>query len=257
MPINAERFACLACGADGEFMACTSCRFTQLKPKKTIGSKSWICPTCRANNNSRHRSSAGWFHHDVAWFEYLQKHQDANLVTDCTVTGGHGFDLNHQSQVALLISPDLLLVKQLINSVAIRIPIEDVSYLEFRGNGYSESNAGMVGGGIGFTGAVLGIAAAAAVNSATKKTHLDCWITIKTVGGDIYLQSNHWTPAQLINACSATLARLDQQAATQALEPDPTVQLMNLQQLLDLGTISPEEFETSRRLLVSRLTNGQ
>lgn len=238
-------------------MACISCRFTQLKPKKTVGSKSWTCPTCRASNRARHISTAGWFAHDLAWFEYLRDHPEANLITDCTVTGGHGFDLNRQSQVALLISPDLLLVKQLINSVAIRIPIEDVNYLEFRGNGYSETDAGMIGGGFGFTGAVLGIATAAAVNSATKKTHLDCWITIKTVDGDIYLQSNLWTPAQLINSCSATLARLDQQAASQGLEPDPTVQLINLQQLLDQGTVSPAEFEASRRLLVARLTNGE
>ena len=88
------------------------------------------------------------------------------------------------------------------------LPLDQIDAIEISGPGVEESDLGVIGGGFGFSGAIVGIGVASLLNWLTKVTTVTTHVGVRFRGGELFLVNGAWGPRSLRIALSPLFAAL-------------------------------------------------
>jgi hypothetical protein len=130
-----------------------------------------------------------------------------------------------------------------VNHVA-EIDVEDVIKIEISGPGTVTTNAGLVGGGLGFEGAAWGIAAASIINAMTTTSTTNTFVTIATRHSSLTLHTSQYDTEALRMRLSSRIAAAESRSNLPPKPADTDI-LSKIKELAELkaqGLLSEEEF---------------
>lgn len=130
----------------------------------------------------------------------------------CTVLGGFGIDLAAASPCALLFLPDRLEVET--PSRRVTIPYASITGAEITGPGTQRRDAGVIGGGVGVTGAVTGLAVAALINAATNSASITTIVRLELEDAELWVLVESLEPMPLRILLSPLFGQLRSAART-------------------------------------------
>lgn len=123
-------------------------------------------------------------------------------VTECTVRdlvvlGGYGFHLQVGDSITVRFRADQMSIRRHEGSALLTSPMADILELGVSGPGAVTADAGLMGGGFGFSGAAKGIAAAGLINSLTRSTQTLTFLSITTAGAELHAHYSAAGPEEL------------------------------------------------------------
>ncbi len=85
----------------------------------------------------------------------------------------------------------------------VEVPFSALTVVEISGPGTETTNAGIIGGGFGLTGAAIGILTAGAINAITTRSKTNTFLHIGTREAEVFLHTSMYEPFDLRLALSA------------------------------------------------------
>jgi Short C-terminal domain len=144
--------------------------------------------------------------------------------------------------------------------VLAEVPYSQVEDVEIGGPGLVKTGGGFVGGGIGVSGAVEGMAIAAVLNTLTTRTSVKTIVRIQGTSCELFLLHTRLAPEQLRIAMSRPLGAIRSARAMQATAgtrheapvatPSPVQELTKLADMLEKGLLTREEFDLMKSKLL-------
>lgn len=174
-----------------------------------------------------------------------------------TVLGGSGTDLVAGQEVLLSCTSDKIIFTDVESRKHQAIALGDLMSVEVSGPGTQVTDAGLVGGGFGLTGAVQGMLTAAVINKLTERASTNTFLRVATPTSEAHFHIGDREPAEIRMILSAAIVRVEAAkhlaAASQSSGSGVASELSQLHKLVQEGALTEKEFvEAKQQLLKGR-----
>lgn len=174
-----------------------------------------------------------------------------------TVLGGSGTDLVAGQEILLCCTKDRIVFTDAVSRKHQAIALGDLMSVEVSGPGTQVTDAGLVGGGFGLTGAVQGMLTAAVINKLTERASTNTFVRVATPNLETHLHVSDREPTEIRMILSPAIVRVEAQRmqSGQAQSPDLGFarELSQLHKLVQEGVLTETEFVDAKQ----RLLNGR
>jgi hypothetical protein len=249
---DAREFVCGVCGHRFGFVQCDACEAcAALALERARSDQPWPCRWCGAKNRGPGAVVvvANDLEHERLKWELLDAEDGRVPVTaGFVVTDGAGLGLPAGARCTTFCTRETLQLWVEPRGPRVELPHTDLTAIEFSGAGAGRTGRRFVGGGYGFTDAIVGTVGAGALNALTNRGKVDTTVTIRARQGEVVLQHDGYTGEQLRVQWQVAFSAMELQRRASAREPavEPAGQLERLVRLRDAGAITEAEFETAR-----------
>lgn len=187
------------------------------------------------------------------------------LVTlrDLVLLGGYVSELElftGKRYHALFFEDRLWLVLGLTAVPQVAVPYSEIEDIEIGGPGIVKTGGGFVGGGLGATGAIEGMAIGSILNGLTSRTSVKTILRVQGTGYEVFLLHSGMTPEKLRIELSRPLAAIrsaraaavagDTQDQVSVRSASPVEELTKLAGMLEKGLLTRDEFDSMKAKLL-------
>lgn len=166
---------------------------------------------------------------------------------DFIFLGGNGISLVKSHNYKVIFSADQICFES--NSLDHKIFVNQIINMEISGPGRLDSNAGVIGGGVGIEGAAVGIGIASIINALTSKSTVNTILRIEWSGGEVFLHTSTITPEELRIALSHQFTKIKSRSSL--VNTDVVSQLEKLIFLKNSGILTESEYNQAKLNLLS------
>lgn len=187
----------------------------------------------------------------VVYEQKLKNIQCNHSPVPVTVLGGYGFDLQKSETLALLCGNDRLHLQNFQTKKLVVILFTELTSLEVSGPGTESKNAGVIGGGFGFQGAVEGVLIATTINALTSRSTTNTFLHLVSLNAEVMLHTSTIEPSELRLLLSPAFVRKTQ--ATPVTDPALNslgAEIERLHGLKQKGILTDEEFVSAKARLI-------
>jgi hypothetical protein len=194
--------------------------------------------------------------HLISVIEHCARHgvrgvRREDVIANLTTVGTYGWGFTEGAEISVaLVEGGMAICPDTFNAPPKWIPWHELHELEVGGPGVQVTDAGLIGGGFGFWGAVQGIAVAHYVNEKTREVSVSTLLQIRSEGGGMLLHSTKIPPERLAARLGPALGALAARRANPVGGGDVAGQIERLAALRRDGEISEEEFQAAKRKLL-------
>lgn len=165
-----------------------------------------------------------------------------------TIVGVINLDLPEGVAAEVVIGLNTIEIRVCDVSHCASIDIKEVVKIDISGPGTVTTNAGLVGGGFGFEGAVWGIAAASVINALTTTSTTNTFLTIATRRSSLTIHTSQYDTEALRMRLSSIIAAAESRAnlPAESTNADIPGKIKQLGELKAQGLLSEEEFTIAK-----------
>jgi hypothetical protein len=276
VPGTATMFQCASCGARNYVCRCARCDGTTVAVGtggRNVGA--WTCAWClhwgtTASLHERGRPSATAADARASLEEHGLTGGDphARLLGGFMLlaTSDDSIPLGTACSIAGL-EDGVLVVAAVDAKRRVLFPYADLLGLEVGGRGIVTTGRSYSGGGFGVRGALVGMAVASMLNTASQKSTIDSFIRITSRQAEMVLSHPRYGPEAIRNGFSMMFIRYQNAARAAAVPvapappppapPSPIDELERLTRLHAAGTLTDNEFEMAKIKQIRRLHDGE
>lgn len=169
-----------------------------------------------------------------------------------TVLGGSGTDLVAGQEILLSCTKDRIVFTDAESRKHQAIALGDLMRVEVSGPGTQVTDAGLVGGGFGLTGAVKGMLTAAVINKLTERASTNTFVRVATPTSEVHLHVGDREPEEIRLILSPAVVRVEAAMRTPAaLREALPSELAQLHRLHITGALTKAEFDAAKQRLLS------
>lgn len=171
-----------------------------------------------------------------------------------TVLGGSGTDLMAGQEILLCCTKDRIVFTDAVSRKHQAIALGDLMSVEVSGPGTQVTDAGLVGGGFGLTGAVKGMLTAAVINKLTERASTNTFVRVATPTSEAHFHIGDREPAEIRMILSPAIIRVEAAKHLAAASPGSgsrvASELSGLHKLMQDGALTEEEFASAKKRLL-------
>ncbi len=164
--------------------------------------------------------------------------------------GGSGYNFDSNANYFLVTMQDELKFISEKNYI-ISLKFHEVINFEIGGPGKVVTNAGVTGGGFGLEGFIKGAVTAAVINTVTASSSVSTLLKILTKSGEAYFHTSECEPDKLRMILSPLAVLIANRNVNTNNVVGLADQLTKLNDLMQAGTISKEDFDVAKNKLLS------